>query len=139
MPRGTAYGGDYQRIRRMMLDPPVPCAHCRKAVATTLDHDPPLAMHRHVKGSRCCRLIPSCEACNRSGGIMVANGMWRPGVDVAGLEPEPERDGLAADDPRFDVPWLAELRDLPESATWPRLMSVPHRRAVGSLEPEFTS
>ncbi len=140
MARGPAYDGHYQRVRALMLDPPVACSHCRKAVATTLDHDPPLAMHRHVKGSRCCRLIPSCEACNASGGILVAQGLWRPGVDVAGLEPEPERGGLEPTDSRWAVPWLAELLDqMPESATWPRLMSVPHRRAVGSLGPAFAA
>jgi len=131
------YGRPFRRAKALQLDPPVPCSHCRQAVAVTLDHDPPLAMHRHVKGTGCCRLIPSCEACNRSGGILVAQGLWRPGIELAGLEPEPERDGLPLDDPRWSVPWLEPLLELPESATWPRLMSVPHRRAVDSLGPQF--
>ena len=121
-----------------MLDPPVACAHCRKQVATTLDHDPPLAMHKHREGADCCRLIPSCEECNRRGGVMVAEGRWRPGVQLADLEPEPERDGLPASARCWRVPWLRELvAELPGDATWPRLMTVPHPRAVGSLGGEF--
>ena len=45
--------------------------------------------------------------------------------------------------PRIDsvvwrnAPWIAHLAaDMPESATWPRLMSRPHPRAVGSYGPE---
>jgi hypothetical protein len=53
------------------------------------------------------------------------------------LELPPERDGLAWNDPRFDVSWLKGLRRPPADAAWPRLMSVPHRAAVGSLGPEF--
>ena len=65
--------------------PPVVCSHCRQRPATTLDHDPPLAMHRHQErnAANCCRLIPSCEQCNRESGVMVALGTWRPGVTVA--------------------------------------------------------
>jgi hypothetical protein len=122
----------------MALDPPQLCAHCKRRRATTLDHDPPLATHVHVEGSRCCRLIPACAECNRTGGHLVQQGRWRPdGVVEMELEPEEERDGLAAGDRRWRVPWLAGLRRPPEDASWPRLMSVPHRRAVGSLGPEF--
>jgi len=32
----------------------------------------------------------------------------------------------------WDVPWLADLRDVPRNASWPRLMTVPHPRATGS-------
>ena len=32
----------------------------------------------------------------------------------------------------WDRPWLAELRDVPTSATWPRYMTAPHPDAVGS-------
>ena len=117
----AAYGSRYQRIRRQMLDPPVACAHCRKAVATTLDHDPPIAMHVHREGADCCRLVPSCEECNRRGGVMVAEGRWRPGVEVADLEPDPEPDGLAARHRCWRVPWLRELvAGMPDDATWPR-------------------
>jgi hypothetical protein len=109
-------------------------------LATTLDHDPPLAMHKHREGAKCCRLIPSCEPCNRAGGVLVRNGWWRPDVSLASveLEPEPERDGLLMSDRRWRVPWLRELlKSMPDDGGWPRLMSVPHLRAVGSLGVEF--
>jgi len=123
----------------MLLDPPVACAHCQQAVATELDHDPPLAMHVHREGSGCCRYIPSCRDCARSQGYLVSHGLWRPTSALAGLadEVEPERGGLEATDSAWRVPWLRGLRKVPTDATWPRLMSVPHRRAVGSLGPEF--
>jgi hypothetical protein len=97
-------------------------------------------MHVHREDRDCCRLIPSCEPCNRAGGVAVANGTWRPGSSPAGLDdPAPERDGLDARDRRWRVPWLAELRRVPDNATWPRLMTVPHPRAVGSLGGEFVA
>jgi hypothetical protein len=123
----------------MQLGQGVVCAHCKRRPATTLDHHPPLAMHIHVEGSRCCHLIPSCAECNREGGHLVQQGRWRPDALVAPaeLEPEPERVGVGPDDKRWRVPWLRGLRQPPADAAWPRLMSVPHRRAVGSLGPEF--
>jgi len=133
------YGGAYQRARRQMLGEGTPCAHCRKRLATTLDHDPPLAMHIHREGSGCCRWIPSCEQCNREGGVAVQQGTWRPGWKPDAEDLPPERDGLDPDDDRFDVPWLIDLRRVPRDAVWPRLMTVPHSRAVGSLGPEFAA
>ena len=132
-----AFRGEYQRVLAMTRENPTPCAHCQRAVATTLDHDPPLAQHAHRNGTGCCRLIPSCDDCNRRGGVMVANGTWRPGVELAGLEPEPERGGLGERDRTWRVPWLAELRLVPEDGVWPRLMTIPHPRAVGTLGPSF--
>jgi hypothetical protein len=134
-----AFGPSYQRrLQGLRSGPPVRCAHCGRRPATTLDHDPPLAMHVHREGRNCCRLIPSCEPCNRAGGIQVANGTWRPGSSPAGLDdPAPERDGLDAKDRRWRVPWLDGLRRVPDNATWPRLMTVPHPRAAGSLGAEF--
>jgi len=41
------------------------------------------------------------------------------------------------DDPVWDVPWLAAFRDVPEDATWPRIMSAPHPDAVGSYGEEI--
>jgi hypothetical protein len=52
-------------------------------------------------------------------------------------EAEVERDGLVWGDERWRVPWLRGLRRVPADAAWPRLMSVPHERAVGSLGPDF--
>jgi hypothetical protein len=69
---------------------------------------------------------------------LVQQGRWRAdGVVETELEPEEERDGLAWSDSRWRVPWLKGLRKPPADAVWPRLMSVPHRRAAGSLGPEF--
>ena len=118
-----------------MLDPPTPCAHCGRRLANTLDHDPPLAMHVHRNGSGCCRLIPACDVCNKSGGAAVMLGTYRPDHAPVGVEAdlEAERDGLAAKDRRWRVPWLGDLLAVPDDATWPRLMTVPHPRAVDSL------
>ena len=93
---GHGYGVRYQRIRKMMLDPPVSCAHCKRRQATTLDHDPPLAMHVHREGTQCCRLIPACRDCNGKLGAAVHQGVWRPDMSPVGVEEEsePERDGL---------------------------------------------
>jgi hypothetical protein len=121
----------------MRLDPPVLCVHCSRRQATELDHDPPLAMHLHRPGTGCCRLVPSCAQCNRTAGLMVANGSWRPGYMPIGDDLPPERDGLDETDKRWNVPWLKELRKVPRDAVWPRLMTIPHPRAVGSLGPEF--
>ena len=125
----------------MQLGSGVLCAHCKRRQANTLDHNPPLAMHIHVEGSRCCSLIPSCEECNREGGHQVQQGRWRPDALVVPTEheSEPERAGVGPDDKRWRVKWLKELREPPADASWPRLMSVPHRRAVGSLGPEFVA
>jgi hypothetical protein len=51
----------------------------------------------------------------------------------------PDREGLAAGDERWRVPWLAELLEVPADATWPRFMTVPHPRAVGSLGDDFAA
>jgi len=127
----------YLRTRNLLLGDGVLCVHCQREKATELDHDPPLAMHRHREGTACCRLVPCCRACNHRSGHEVRMGRWRPGFDSAPVEPEPERDGLAAKDRRWRVPWLDGLRVPPADATWPRLMTVPHPAAVGSLGPEF--
>ena len=37
----------------------------------------------------------------------------------------------------WDAPWLSDLLEVPEGATWPRLMSPPHPRAIGSHGLEF--
>src|SRR5262245_6967542 len=48
-----------------------------------------------------------------------------------------ERDGLDCDDERWRVPWLRPFLRVPKDATWPRLMSVPHVRAVDSIGADF--
>jgi hypothetical protein len=42
------------------------------APADTLDHQPPLALHDHVRNSGCCELIPACRRCNCRGGQRIA-------------------------------------------------------------------
>lgn len=42
------------------------------------------------------------------------------------------------DHPVWDAcPWLERLREVPEGAVWPRLMTLPHPRAVGTYGPEL--
>ena len=64
---------------------------------------------------------------------MVANGTWRTGAELAAPPAEPERDGFGLEHPVWRVPWLDALRHVPDGATWPRLMTVPHPAATGSI------
>jgi hypothetical protein len=81
----------------------------------------------HVDGEPSRYAGPEHRRCNR------ATAGRRPVLVVVQAEPEPE--GLAQSDPRFAVDWLP--RRVPADSSWPRLMSVPHVRAVGSLGPSF--
>jgi hypothetical protein len=58
--------------------------------------------------------------------------VWEPPVVLAD-----EPAGLDRADELFDVPWLRRFRRVPADAVWPRLMTVPHPAAVGSLGPQF--
>lgn len=52
----------------------------------------------------------------------------------------PEPPGFGRRDAVWDVPWLSGLRSrVPKDATWPRLMTVPHPRAVDSLGREVAA
>jgi hypothetical protein len=59
------------------------------------------------------------------------------GVVDVDAETYAEPPGLDPSHPAWSVPWLDELRAMPADATWPRYMTVPHPRAVGSLGGEF--
>jgi len=126
--------GGYERARRELLEGEPPCVHCGRATATEADHAPPLALHEHVAGSGCCMLVPSCGPCARAQGGALGAALGGHVVSQASsvdvVEPEP----VAFE--RFDVPWLADLLHVPADATWPRLMTCPHPRAVGSYGPE---
>lgn len=47
--------------------------------------------------------------------------------------------GFPADDPCWDVAWLADLRAVPDACRWPRFMSAPHPDAVDTLGPQVTA
>jgi hypothetical protein len=122
------YGGRHQK-RRALLAPlvasgQVDCARCGKRIEPGQPWD-----LGHVDGARRQYAGPEHRACNRA-----TSGRWQK---VEPLEPRPEPEGLSAADERWQVPWLEELLEVPDYATWPRLMTVPHRRAAGSLGPSL--
>jgi hypothetical protein len=122
------YGPAHQK-RRELLAPfvaagSVRCARCGELIRPGEPWD-----LGHLDGDRRRYSGPEHRACNRS----TASRLWEPALP----EPEPERDGLPASDERWRVPWLKGFRRVPRDATWPRLMTVPHPRAVGSLGPDF--
>jgi hypothetical protein len=129
--RRPAYGYRYQKLRARLLAEDPDCAHGCGRPATEADHQPPLSRHVHVESSGCCVLVPSCLWCRKLQAAALSGA--RPPQPGAVVEPE----GFDVDDPVWDVPWLEELRDVPENAWWPRLMTVPHPRAVGSIGLEF--
>lgn len=135
--RGSPYGPEYERRRKRMLGRPCELRLvCDGAPATEADHVPPLARHRHVEGSGCCRLRAACGPCQRRQAVDLANETRRGSSVVDELEVV-EPDGFAVDDPMWDVAWLDDLRDVPADAVWPRFMTAPHPIAVGSLGHEF--
>jgi hypothetical protein len=132
MPRkGSPYGAAHEARRRRLLGPGVACVHCGQLGADVADHQPPLSLHAHVAGSGCCISVPSCTPCSvKQGGMLrAARARARAPVPVPVDEDEV---GLDVDDPVWQVPWLAELLEVPDDATWPRLMTAPHPAAVGS-------
>ena len=132
----SAYGTKaYQDARQRLLGEP--CAHGCGRMGTEADHQPPLSLHQHVEGSGCCLLVPSCWWCARrqAGEIsraLILGQAVRVEVDVV------EPDGFGPRDGIWDrAPWLKGLRRVPRDATWPRLMTAPHPRAVGTHGPQF--
>ena len=61
----------------------LPCWHGCGRRATTPDHVPALADHRHVAGSGCCQLRPSCVPCNLATGAATGNRRRRAGAGLA--------------------------------------------------------
>jgi hypothetical protein len=98
------------------------------------DHQPPLSLHDHVEGSGCCVLVPSCQPCSLvQAGKLGRHAQTRPRTRPVEVEP----DGFPVDDAVWDVPWLDGLREVPADAVWPRLMTVPHPDAMGTLGGEL--
>ena len=76
--------------------------------------------------------MPSCARCARAQGAIL-QGVTAT-LTKAPPPPVPllDVDGYPVDDPVWDQPWIAGLRDVPADATWPRLMTPPHPAAKGS-------
>lgn len=130
MRMGSPYGPEYERAVKEIRKAGYVCVHCGQRRATSGDHYPPLSLHRHVPGTGCCRLLPSCTVCYRRQGGELS---WINRQRFELSEPITEPLGFDVDADVWDeAPWLDELRDVPDNATWPRLMSLPHPDAVGS-------
>src|SRR5262245_23609892 len=124
------YGSGHQQVRkeaaRYVLAGGVKCARCNELIRP----DEPWDLG-HLDGNRNFYTGPEHARCNRA-----TSHLRRPWVPQV-KELEPERDGLAASHACWRVPWLKTLRRVPPDATWPRLMTVPHPGATGSLGKEF--
>lgn len=46
--------------------------------ATSPDHRPRLSEHTHIRGTRCCELLPACAHCNTSDGARAGNRQRNP-------------------------------------------------------------
>ena len=126
LPHHRRWGSAHRRRRAVWAEHVaaggVKCARCGDAILPGEKWD-----LGHVDGDPSRYSGPEHQACNRA-----TAGRWVPPAP-----PEPERAGLEPGDARWRVPWLEGLLVVPSDATWPRLMSVPHPRAVGSLGVEF--
>ena len=67
---------DYRRAKDALKATPTRCAYCHR-LATTLDHVPPLALHVHRRGTRCCQYVPACTTCNCGAGSAIARAAAR--------------------------------------------------------------
>jgi hypothetical protein len=69
---------DYRHRKRWLRTHPTLCGFGCGQPATTLDHQPALAQHHHVRGSQCCTLVPACHRCNSSHGATLGNRLRNP-------------------------------------------------------------
>jgi hypothetical protein len=70
--KSRKYNAEYKKIREIVLAQKPRCFYCKKAVATTLDHEPPIDSFPTPElwtGS----LRPSCATCNYSRGAKYGN------------------------------------------------------------------
>src|SRR5262245_1427081 len=124
------YGREHQTLRAR-LAPLVAAGYARCArCGETIRPGEPWDLG-HGDGDRMRYAGPEHRWCNRA---TSGRELWRQRLP----ELEQERDGLPASDDRWRVPWLRGLRKVPADATWPRLMTVPHPSAAGSLGAEFS-
>jgi len=122
---GYRHRQERERLKPIVLAGGVRCVRCGDEIEPGEPWD-----LGHIDGDKQKYSGPEHRRCNR------ATAARRPWA-VVPVELEPERDGIPASDPRWRVPWLKDLVHVPADATWPRLMTVPHERAVGSLGAEF--
>src|SRR5262245_18533868 len=123
------YGREHQTLRAR-LAPLVAAGYARCArCGETIRPGEPWDLG-HVDGDRMRYAAPYHLCCNRA---TPGRELWRQRLP----ELEQERYGLPASDDRWRVPWLRGLRKVPADATWPRLMTVPHPSAAGSLGRDF--
>jgi hypothetical protein len=130
------------RARAALLATGTLCHECKVRPARVADHVPSLSEHRHVIGGGCiCVLRPHCWECSASqGGRLRAQQLDEQLARIADQQQPDEvvePAGFGPDDRAWDVGWLDELRDVPPEGSWPRLMTPPHPRAVGSLGEAF--
>lgn len=143
MPRkGSPYGRAHVRARDAQLLREPWCTYClaegRRRWATVADHVPPVSTHRetHRDEADCCRYVSSCKPHSDLQGGLIRAGKALPQVDE--FTPAPEPVGFELEHPVWSqASWLDELRVVPENATWPRLMTLPHPDAVGSHGSHF--
>lgn len=70
------YGARHRHQRDAVLASSRVCVWCG-GWATTADHEPAIALHRHTPGADCCRLVPACGPCNSSRGAATARARRR--------------------------------------------------------------
>jgi hypothetical protein len=136
------YGGDHQiarkRLTPLVLAGGAKCARCGEPIRPGEEWD-----LGHVDGDRSRYSGPEHRraADCRMGGNRATSGRRPSGREqlrrAATVEEVPEPAGFAQGDPVWAVPWMKGFRRAPTGAAWPRLMTVPHPAAVGSLGPQF--
>ena len=130
----SPYGATFERARkRLLAGNPLCWVPGCEVLATVADHQPPLVMHNHLgEGRGCCVLVPQCVQHSAAQAHLLRDGI-RPPAPWDSMDVVQEPAGLPLTHPCWGVPWLDGLRDVPEDATWPRLMTPPHPDAVDTL------
>lgn len=60
-------------VKALKAAPDTLCWHGCGRRATTIDHNPPLALHQHQRGTGCCTSHPACKPCQDRQGATIAN------------------------------------------------------------------